>query len=125
MANPAQAQLELPATERGRTGARGTGDPALEGGGRGRALKKARREGRVIVFIDESGLSERPHRVRIWAPRTDSGAAISFRLESALGRGWHHLVELLLPSLSRCDPRPAGDGFSRPLAAPVAAQAVG
>jgi len=31
--------------------------------------KKARREGRTIVFIDESGLSTRPHRVRTWAPR--------------------------------------------------------
>jgi transposase len=27
-----------------------------------------RREGRVIVFVDESGLSERPTRVRTWAP---------------------------------------------------------
>lgn len=34
-----------------------------------RAEKKAQREGRVIVFIDESGLSERPTRVRTWAPR--------------------------------------------------------
>jgi transposase len=33
------------------------------------AKKKARREGRTIVFIDESGLSTRPHRVRTWAPR--------------------------------------------------------
>jgi transposase len=31
--------------------------------------KKACREGRVVVFIDESGLSERPTRVRTWAPR--------------------------------------------------------
>ena len=31
--------------------------------------KKACREGRIIVFIDESGLSERPTRVRTWAPR--------------------------------------------------------
>ncbi|TXF13602.1 IS630 family transposase [Pelomicrobium methylotrophicum] len=31
--------------------------------------KKPRREGRVIVFIDESGLSERPTRVRTWAPK--------------------------------------------------------
>lgn len=26
-------------------------------------------EQRTIIFIDESGLSERPHRVRTWAPR--------------------------------------------------------
>ena len=33
------------------------------------AQKKARREGRLIVFVDESGLSERPTRVRTWAKR--------------------------------------------------------
>ena len=33
-------------------------------------LKKiAARQGRIIVFIDESGLSERPCRARTWAPR--------------------------------------------------------
>src|SRR5437762_6203534 len=31
--------------------------------------KKAKNEGRTIVFIDESGLSQRPHRRRTWAPR--------------------------------------------------------
>jgi len=31
--------------------------------------KKAKNEGRTIVFIDDSGLSERPHRCRTWAPR--------------------------------------------------------
>jgi transposase len=31
--------------------------------------KKARQERRTIVFVDESGLSERPHRVRTWSPR--------------------------------------------------------
>ena len=31
--------------------------------------KKARRQRRTIVFLDESGLSTRPHRVRTWAPR--------------------------------------------------------
>lgn len=33
------------------------------------AQKKARREGRLIVFIDETGVSTRPHRVRTWAPK--------------------------------------------------------
>jgi len=33
------------------------------------AKKNAAKQGRVIVFVDESGLSERPTRVRIWAPR--------------------------------------------------------
>ncbi len=32
-------------------------------------LKKALREGRILIFIDESGLSLRPHRCRTWAPR--------------------------------------------------------
>lgn len=35
----------------------------------GRRLKKAQREGRLIVFVDESGISERPTRVRTWAPK--------------------------------------------------------
>ena len=39
-------------------------DQALAG-----AQKKAAREGRIIVFIDECGVSERPHRVRSWAPK--------------------------------------------------------
>jgi transposase len=33
------------------------------------AKKKAQREGRTIVLIDESGLTQRPHRTRTWAPR--------------------------------------------------------
>ena len=41
------------------TGARSSGLP----------LKKARQEGRTIVFIDESGITQRPHRCRMWAPR--------------------------------------------------------
>jgi transposase len=31
--------------------------------------KNAARRGQTIVFVDESGLSERPTRVRTWAPR--------------------------------------------------------
>jgi hypothetical protein len=30
-------------------------------------------EKRTIIFIDESGLSERPYRVRTWAPRGLTG----------------------------------------------------
>lgn len=33
------------------------------------AKKKAFEEDRLIVFVDESGLSERPTRVRTWAPK--------------------------------------------------------
>ncbi|MCZ2115243.1 MAG: IS630 family transposase [Anaerolineae bacterium] len=41
----------------------------MEGQALACAQKKAQREGRTIVFIDESGLSERPTRVRTWAPK--------------------------------------------------------
>lgn len=34
--------------------------------------KIAARQGRIIVFIDESGLSERPCRARTWAPRGET-----------------------------------------------------
>ena len=46
--------------------------------------KKACREGRIIVFIDESGLSERPTRVRTWAPRGQT-PVIQFHFN------WKHL----------------------------------
>ena len=35
----------------------------------GQPLKKAHRDGRLIVFVDESGIGERPTRVRTWAPK--------------------------------------------------------
>jgi len=34
-----------------------------------RTKKNAEKRSQTIVFIDESGLSERPTRVRTWAPR--------------------------------------------------------
>lgn len=34
--------------------------------------KNCARQGRTIVFIDESGVSERPHRVRTWAPKGET-----------------------------------------------------
>lgn len=33
------------------------------------AKKKSLKEGRILVFVDESGLSERPSVVRTWAPK--------------------------------------------------------
>jgi DDE superfamily endonuclease len=41
----------------------------VEAGALAGVKKKAETEGRTIVFIDESGLSERPHRCRTWAPK--------------------------------------------------------
>src|ERR1700675_722904 len=67
--DPAAARLELPATDRPGAGARRESHPALEEGALAGVKKKAKNQGRIIVFIDESGLSERPHRCRTWAPR--------------------------------------------------------
>jgi transposase len=44
----------------------------LEGQALAGAKKNARRDGRTIVFVDESGLSERPTRVKTWAPKGET-----------------------------------------------------
>ena len=67
--DPAAARLELPAAGGSGTGARRASHPALEEGALDGIKKKAQKQGRIIVFIDESGLSERPQRCRTWAPR--------------------------------------------------------
>jgi len=46
--------------------------------------KNAAEQGRTIVFIDESGLSERPHRCRTWAPRGQT-PVLQYRFN------WNHL----------------------------------
>lgn len=45
--------------------------------------KKALKEGRTLVFVDESGLSERPSVVRTWAPR---GQTPQLRFSHAWGK---------------------------------------
>ncbi len=69
MAHSAATGLELPATDGTRLGTGRSQDSAVEEGSLAEVKKKAKNEGRTIVFIDESGLSERPHRCRTWAPR--------------------------------------------------------
>jgi len=69
MAHPTATGLELPATNGTRLGTGRSQDSAVEAGALAGVKKKAKNEGRTIVFIDESGLSERPHRCRTWAPR--------------------------------------------------------
>jgi transposase len=69
LAHPAAVGLELSASRRAGAGAERREDPAVEAEALARVKKKAKNEGRTIVFIDESGLSERPHRCRTWAPR--------------------------------------------------------
>ena len=44
----------------------------MEGQALAGAKKNARRDGRTIVFVDESGLSERPTRVKTWAPKGET-----------------------------------------------------
>jgi len=47
--------------------ARRSGHWTLEAAHLARSKKNAQHEGKLIVFVDESGLSERPTRVRTWA----------------------------------------------------------
>ncbi|WP_445083206.1 IS630 family transposase [Candidatus Nitrotoga sp. HW29] len=46
--------------------------------------KKPQREGRLTVFVDESGISERPTRVRTWAPKGQT-PVIQFHFN------WNHM----------------------------------
>lgn len=64
--------LELPAAERQSPGTRRGSHCPLEAAHLARVKKKARNEGRTIVFVDESGLSERPSVARTWAPRGET-----------------------------------------------------
>ena len=57
-----------------------------------RRLKKAYEEGRVIVFIDESGIFERPTRIRTWAAVGET-PVLQFHLN------WKHV--LIIAGLSR------------------------
>ncbi|HEY9066826.1 MAG TPA: IS630 family transposase, partial [Burkholderiaceae bacterium] len=57
--------------------------------------KKPQREGRLIVFIDESGLSERPTRVRTWAPKGQT-PVIQFHFN------WTHISVIAGLSRTNC-----------------------
>lgn len=59
------------------------------------AQKKASREGRLIVYIDESGLSERPTRVRTWAPKVQT-PIIQFHFN------WTHISVIAGLSRTNC-----------------------
>jgi len=67
--------------------------------------KKARKEGRTIVFIDESGLSERPHRCRTWAPRGQTPVLqyhFNWKILSAMaGVTWWNFYFRLFPGTIR------------------------
>jgi hypothetical protein len=61
--------LELPTPSRASSGTRRAGHRAVEAQALAGDKKQAQKQGFVIVFVDESGLSQRPHRCRTWAPR--------------------------------------------------------
>jgi DDE superfamily endonuclease len=69
MADSSQNGLELPTSNGTRLRTGRSQDSAVEEGTLAGVLKNAQQEGRTVVFIDESGLSERPHCCRTWAPR--------------------------------------------------------
>jgi transposase len=62
---------------------------------KGRTIPLAQTEGRTIVFIDESGLTQKPHRCRTWAPRGETPVLqYSFNwkmLSAAAGLTFHDL----------------------------------
>jgi len=67
--------------------------------------KKARREERTIVFIDESGLSERPFVARTWAPRGQTPVLqhhFSWKQLAAIaGVSWYSIFFKLYPGTIR------------------------
>src|SRR6218665_2237847 len=81
--------------------------------------KKAQREGRSIVFIDESGLSKRPSVARTWSLRgrhADSSAQL--HIEATLGHCCTVLQTVLLSLLCRGHSHRADHRISRGTQAP-------
>ena len=67
--------------------------------------KKAQREGRTIVFLDESGVSQRPHVCRTWSPRGQTPivqSSFQWKTLSAIaGLMWWNFYFQLYPSSIR------------------------
>jgi transposase len=64
--------LELPATRKARATTRRESHCPVEEQALADAKKNAAAHRRTIVFVDESGLSERPTRVRTWSPKAQT-----------------------------------------------------
>jgi len=79
--------MELPAAGGTLSGAGRDGNPGVETEALARDSNRARKQGRTIVFINESGLSERPHRAHGGTERTEAGTALSLHLEEAFSDG--------------------------------------
>ena len=105
VAHPAAVGMELSASHRARPGAGRGEDPAVEAEALAGVKKKAKNEGRTIVFIDESGLSERPHRCRTWAPRGQTPVLqyhFNWKMLSAIaGVTWWNFYFRLFPGAIR------------------------
>jgi len=65
-------ELELPTTREARIATQREGHCPVEEQTLAGAKKNAAAQRRTIVFIDESGLSERPTRVRTWSPKAQT-----------------------------------------------------
>ena len=76
--------MELPAPDGPRPGAERREDPAVEATALAENLKKTQNERRTIVFIDKSGLSERPHRCRTRGPKVRNFGQFSVHARRAL-----------------------------------------
>jgi transposase len=70
-----------------------------------RVKKNAARQDQTIVFVDESGLSERPHRCRTWAPKGQTPVLqyhFNWNLLSAIaGVTWWNFYFRLFPGTIR------------------------
>jgi transposase len=70
-----------------------------------RVKKNAARQDQTIVFVDESGLSERPHRCRTWAPKGQTPVLqyhFNWSLLSAIaGVTWWNFYFRLFPGTIR------------------------
>jgi len=86
----------------------------------GRAGRKPRLSGSQLKRLQQALKRERaaPAGANLGTARPDAGAAISLQLEDALGRGRHHLVELLLPALPEDHADARGGELPGPSAAP-------
>lgn len=77
----------------------------MEKRGLAEVKKNARKQGRVIVFVDESGLSERPTMVRTWAPKGQTPVLqYSFnwkQLSIIAGVSWWQIYFRLFPGTIR------------------------
>jgi hypothetical protein len=62
------------------------------------ALEKAQRQGLLIVFVDESGICERPIRMRTWHPGADTHHPVPLQPDSRLGHRRTHAHQLPVPA---------------------------